>query len=77
MSIVTPDSSAPLLFTVEEAADRCRISRAQMFRLVQRGQVATLKIGRSRRVSAQALAEFVAQLEAEQAEAVRVGGDAA
>lgn len=51
-----------LLLTVEEAADRLGIGRSLMYELIGDGQVASIRVGRLRRVPAEALAEYVAAL---------------
>lgn len=48
-----------LLLTVEEAADVLRIGRTTMFELIRTGQVATVPIGRLRRVPMDALQLFI------------------
>ena len=55
---------APLLLRPEEAAQVLRVSRTRVFELIRTGELRSLKIGHSRRVSATALAEFVARLDA-------------
>ncbi|HEU5161140.1 MAG TPA: helix-turn-helix domain-containing protein [Streptosporangiaceae bacterium] len=57
-----------LLLTTEEAAERLGIGRTKMVRLVSSGAVESVKIGRLRRIPAECLSEFVAQLRATQAE---------
>ena len=51
-----------LLHTPEEAASVLGISRSRVFILMQTGQLASCKIGRVRRVSEQALSEYVSSL---------------
>ena len=51
-----------LLLTVEEAADRIGICRSNMFKLIRRGDVESVKIGRLRRVTPTALEDFVRRL---------------
>lgn len=48
-----------LLLTVEEAAEVLRIGRTTMFELIRTGQVATVPIGRLRRVPLDALQLFI------------------
>jgi excisionase family DNA binding protein len=52
----------PLLLTVPEAAATLRISRAQAYILIARGELESVRIGASRRVPAAALSAFVEQL---------------
>jgi excisionase family DNA binding protein len=55
-----------LLLTVEEAAERIGICRSNMFKLIRRGEIQSVKVGRLRRVTPAALEEFVQQLAAEE-----------
>jgi excisionase family DNA binding protein len=55
-----------LLLTVEEAADRIGICRANMFKLIRHGDVESVKVGRLRRVTPAALEDFVRRLSTEQ-----------
>jgi excisionase family DNA binding protein len=59
-----------LLLTVEEAAQRLRIGRTSMYRLVSTGAIETVTVGRLRRVPAECLAEYVARLRADTQSAV-------
>jgi len=54
-----------LLLTVEQAAERIGICRSNMFKLT-RGEVQSVRVGRLRRVTPDALEEFVRRLSAEQ-----------
>ena len=51
-----------VLFTVEEAAQRLRIGRTSMYRLVSTGAIETVTVGRLRRVPEECLAEYVTRL---------------
>jgi excisionase family DNA binding protein len=51
------------LLTPEEAAQALRVGRSKVYELIAAGALRSVKIGGSRRISAAALAEFVAQLE--------------
>lgn len=53
----------PLLFTAEEAAQCLRVGRHRVFDLIREGALRSVKVGNSRRISARALADFVASLE--------------
>jgi excisionase family DNA binding protein len=55
-----------LLLTVEEAAERIGICRSNMFKLIRRGEVQSVKVGRLRRVTPDALEDFVRRLSAEE-----------
>jgi excisionase family DNA binding protein len=52
----------PLLLTVEEAATVLRTSRSDMYRLIQRGDVETVPIGRGQRVVYESLVAYVNRL---------------
>ncbi len=64
-------SSLPLVLTVEEAAQRLGVGRTVMYALVSSGAVESVRIGRLRRVPADALVTFVDELRA-----TRTGGAA-
>lgn len=53
-----------LLYKPEAAAEVLGIGRSKIFELIAAGQIETVQIGRSRRVPAQALEEYVARLRA-------------
>ena len=55
-------SGQAVLLTVEEAAERLRIGRTSMYRLVSTGVVESVTIGRLRRVPSDCLDNFVAAL---------------
>lgn len=52
-------ASAEYLLTVQEAADRLRISRWSVYNLIRANQLRTIKIGRRRLVTPAALAECI------------------
>jgi excisionase family DNA binding protein len=52
-----------LLLTPQEAAQALRVGRSKVYDLIRSGALRSVKIGGSRRISATALAEFVAALE--------------
>ena len=56
-------SSTQLLYTIAEAAQLLALSRAHLYRLIERGELASVLSGRARRVSRAALAAYVASLE--------------
>ncbi len=60
-----PRGGARLAYTVEEAAGLLSVSRAHVYRLLDLGELASVRIGRSRRVTARQLDAFVRRLEAE------------
>lgn len=53
-----------VLLRPEEAAEALGVSRTTVFELIRTGSLRSVKIGAARRVSATALAEYVAALEA-------------
>jgi len=55
-------SDAQRLLTPEQAATRLGIGRTKTFELIKRGDLASVKVGRARRVPTEALDEFVAEL---------------
>jgi excisionase family DNA binding protein len=56
----------PMLLTLKETAMVLRLGRSKLYELMAAGKLRSVKIGGSRRISATALAEFIAALEAEQ-----------
>ena len=63
-------NNAPqLLLTVEEAADRLRICRSNMYKLISSGQVESIQIGRLRRVTPSALENYIQRLTSENGKA--------
>lgn len=50
-------------YTVPEAAEQLSISRAKLYQLVADGTVASVKIGKNRRIRASALAAYLDRLE--------------
>jgi excisionase family DNA binding protein len=73
LTVVTHDTTAAAdqaprwtLLTVEAAAERLSIGRTTMYALLKNGDVASIQIGRLRRVPTEALAAYTARLIAEQ-----------
>jgi excisionase family DNA binding protein len=60
-----PETGLDLL-TVEEAARRLSIGRTTMYALLKDGQLDSVRIGRLRRIPAEALIAYTARLIAEQ-----------
>jgi excisionase family DNA binding protein len=54
-----------LLLTVEEAADRLGIGRSLMYELISGGQVASIRVGRLRRIPQESLTDYVRAMRAE------------
>ena len=52
-----------LLFTVEEAAEVLSLSRTRVFQLISDRQLGAVKVGGRRRITYQALEDFVAALD--------------
>ena len=52
-----------LAYTVEEAAELLSLSRAQIYRLIDFGELRSVKIGKCRRVTSAQLQSFVTKLE--------------
>ena len=65
---VTPDPAgrARTLLSVEAAAAQLSIGRTTMYALLKNGDVASIRIGRLRRVPAEALTTYTTRLIAEQ-----------
>jgi excisionase family DNA binding protein len=53
-----------LLLTVEETARELRIARRRVFTLIGDGTLPSVKIGKSRRISRQAIEEYIRTLQA-------------
>ncbi len=54
--------STSLLYKPEAAADALGIGRSKLFELIAAGDIETVQIGRSRRIPAEALAQYVDRL---------------
>jgi excisionase family DNA binding protein len=57
------------LLTVDEAAERLGIGRSHAYVYVLRGDLESIKLGRSRRIPAEAIEEFVKKLRGNQVDA--------
>jgi excisionase family DNA binding protein len=55
-----------LLYRPERAGGLLDVSRTKIFSLMRSGELRSVKIGKSRRIPASALAEYVAKLEQSQ-----------
>jgi excisionase family DNA binding protein len=63
--MTTQSAAAPtLLLTVEESARELRIARRRVYDLIRDGAIASVKIGKSRRISRTAIEEYVRSLQA-------------
>ncbi|HEX6817066.1 MAG TPA: helix-turn-helix domain-containing protein [Ktedonobacterales bacterium] len=58
--------SGKLLLTVMETCERLGLNRSVVYPLIMRGHIASVKIGKCRRIPAWALDAYVARLAAEQ-----------
>lgn len=56
------NASGKALLRVDEAAEVLGLSRATIFRLVMRGTLPSIKIGRNRRISVQSLHRWIGGL---------------
>lgn len=58
------DVVVPLLHTVESAAERLAVGRTKVFKLMEAGELESVKVGRLRRIPEVALVEYVERLRA-------------
>ena len=61
----------PQLLTVDQTCDALKLGRTAVYRAIQTGALKSCVIGKSRRISLHALEEFIAQLEADDSEAIQ------
>jgi len=66
MDTATPATPPRTLLSVEAAATQLSIGRTTMYALIKTGAIASIRIGRLRRVPAEALTTYTARLIAEQ-----------
>lgn len=52
-----------LLYTIEESSELLSLSRAQLYRLIDRGELSTVTIGASRRITVAQLEAYISGLE--------------
>ena len=57
---ITLRTSDRMLLSVEEAADRLGVGRTTMWMLIRRGDIASIHVGRLRRIEPEALADYIA-----------------
>ena len=57
------EKNIPLLFTAVDAAKILSVSRSQLYVLLKEGQLKSVKIGRSRRISQGQLMSFINEVE--------------
>ncbi|MBS1702610.1 MAG: helix-turn-helix domain-containing protein [Armatimonadetes bacterium] len=60
-----PTPSSKLAYTVAEAAEKISLSRSTLYELIHAGEIETIKIGRSRRITERQLATYLVRKEAE------------
>ena len=52
-----------MAYTIEEAGKLLSLSRAHMYRLIDRGDIASIKVGKSRRITSKQLEAYLNVLE--------------
>ena len=63
------------LLTIDQARHRLAIGKSKLWQLIQSGEIRSCKIGRSRRISVEAIDEFIAREMADQADATKAPWD--
>lgn len=61
--LLSADDLPPILFSTAEVARLLGIGKCRVYDLIRERELRSVKVGASRRISARALAEYVAQLE--------------
>jgi len=61
------EKNVPIMFSPIEAAKILSVSRSQVYVLLREGQLKSLKLGRSRRISENQMIAFIQKLEQENA----------
>lgn len=61
--LMSAEEIPPILFTTEEAARLLGIGKCRVYDLIRQREIASVKVGGSRRISARALHDYVTQLE--------------
>ncbi|MGH3428525.1 MAG: helix-turn-helix domain-containing protein [Pseudonocardiaceae bacterium] len=62
MLLAMPGEPQLILLTVEEAAQRLAIGRTTMYALLKQGEITSLRLGRLRRIPAEALTAYTGRL---------------
>jgi excisionase family DNA binding protein len=62
--LLSSEDIPPILFSPEDVGRLLGLGRARVFDLMQRQEIRSIKVGRMRKVSARALSDYVARLEA-------------
>ena len=65
---MTNPETPPLLLTVAQVCSATNLGRTMVYRVIRTGALKSCLIGRSRRISLQALEEFISGLEADDSE---------
>lgn len=61
--LMSPEEMPPILFSTAEVARLLGIGQCRVYDLIRWRELRSVKVGASRRISARALAEYVANLE--------------
>ena len=61
--LMSSDEIPPILFTTEEVARLLGIGKCRVYDLIRQRELASVKVGASRRISARALHDYVTRLE--------------
>ena len=61
--LLSSDEIPPILFTTEEVGRLLGIGKCRVYDLIRQRDLASVKVGASRRISARALHDYVARLE--------------
>jgi excisionase family DNA binding protein len=61
--LLSAEEMPPILFTTAEVARLLGIGHCRVYDLIRQRELRSVKVGASRRISARALAEYVAELE--------------
>ena len=61
--LLTGEEMPPLLFSAEEVARLLHVGRGKVYDLMRTGELRSIKVGGCRRISARALADFVAEMD--------------
>ena len=70
-NISSMESQQKMAYTVEEAAHMLSLSRAHVYRLIDFEELRSVRIGRSRRITASQLADYLQRLEINSSQVVR------
>ena len=63
LAVIEQTPLAKLAYTVEELSELISLSRATIYRLIDLGELASIQVGRSRRVTADQVRAFLKVLE--------------